>query len=151
MKRINHIVFILLSLSIMFGVVEMKAQKKTFIKGKVISASDKSVLIGVSVIEKSKDNRVISGTMTNLDGEYLLNIKDTKNRIEFSYLGFNTTSFVIGSQQIINVSLQSKENLLSEAFVTAKRLTNDGALNIETREITGSVPVSYTHLTLPTI
>jgi len=46
--------------------------------------SEGEPLIGVMVAEKGTTN----GTITDLDGNFKLQMKDTKNKIEFSYVGF---------------------------------------------------------------
>lgn len=115
--------------------LHLKAQNEVIVSGRVISADDNETLIGVSVTEVDATNRVISGTITNIDGEYVLRVKNPGNKIAFSYLGFKSQSFPVGSSKKLNVNMKSDAVDIEEVVVTAKKTTNDGGLNISRREV----------------
>ncbi|WP_020532025.1 SusC/RagA family TonB-linked outer membrane protein [Flexithrix dorotheae] len=70
---------------------------------------------GVSVIIKGTS----SGTITDIDGNYRLNAPENAATIVFSYVGFRTAEVEIGSQTVINLSMDVDEQVLNEVVVTA--------------------------------
>lgn len=82
------------------------------IKGKV-SDSNKETLVGVNIILKGST----TGTMTDINGNYVLNVPNVQSEIEFSYIGFSTKSVKVGLNTTINVVLESSENKLDEIVV----------------------------------
>ncbi|MDR3261220.1 MAG: SusC/RagA family TonB-linked outer membrane protein [Tannerella sp.] len=104
------------------------------IVGKVFAKSEGG-LIGVSIQEVDATNRVVAGTVTDVNGDFSLKIKSDKNKLEVSYLGFKKQTLTIGTRK--NFSIEMKEDLteLSEVVVTAKKRTKTGAMDIPEREV----------------
>jgi TonB-linked SusC/RagA family outer membrane protein len=103
------------------------------IVGKVFAKAE-GALIGVSVKEVDATNRVISGTVTDVNGDFSMRIKSAKNKLEVSYLGFKTQSFPIGSRKNFSIEMKDDEQMLGEVVVTAKKRVNTGTMNIPERE-----------------
>ena len=134
MKKNSTIIFILVLVSLLVSTAA-KAQTKQIIHGKVTSSSDKEALIGVSVIEFDKDNRILNGTKTDLDGNYTLKISgNTNTKITFSYIGYQTVSRTAGSSTVINVQLEDGSRTIEGATVVAKRQTDIGVGNISDKD-----------------
>ena len=76
---------ILLLLLLTFPVI---AQNTITLKGTIVSESDRSPIIGATVLVKGTS----IGTATDLNGEYTLNIPETAKIIEISYLGMTPIS-----------------------------------------------------------
>ncbi|NDW18955.1 SusC/RagA family TonB-linked outer membrane protein [Dysgonomonas sp. 216] len=110
------------------------AQNEIIVRGKVTSATDGEELISVTVSEIDKNNRVIGGTLTNLEGDYVIKVKSEDSKLTFNYIGFSKREVKVGKQRTINMSLK-EENQLTEVIVTARQTTNTGSMNIPTREI----------------
>ncbi|MBX2840519.1 MAG: SusC/RagA family TonB-linked outer membrane protein [Flammeovirgaceae bacterium] len=85
------------------------------ITGKIISNEDSGPLPGVSVILKGTS----IGTITDIDGNYRLNVPNNSNLLIFSYVGFETQEVQIGAQSNIDITLVLDTRLLSEVVVTA--------------------------------
>ncbi|WP_430813970.1 SusC/RagA family TonB-linked outer membrane protein [Carboxylicivirga sp. RSCT41] len=83
------------------------------IKGKVTDATDGSPVIGVTVSEKGTTN----GTITNVEGEYNLTVKDESSILVFSFIGYSTKEINIGSQTTIDVQLETDVTDLDEVVV----------------------------------
>lgn len=113
----------------------IKAQQSSgdVIVGKVFSKSE-GPLIGVSVLESDATNRTVSGTTTDINGNFSLKIKNSKNKIVVSYLGYKTSSQVIGNKKSFSIELKEDDSTLDEVVITAKRQANTGAMNIPERE-----------------
>lgn len=81
--------------------------------GKVIDA-DGNPITGVSVIEKGTNN----GTITNAEGVYALSVRENAV-IVFSAVGYNELEIQLDAgQQVLNITLNKQDNLLSEVLVT---------------------------------
>ncbi|MEP7111345.1 MAG: TonB-dependent receptor plug domain-containing protein, partial [Ferruginibacter sp.] len=100
-----------LSLAISFSAF---GQQPANISGKVTSAENQEVLIGVTVMVQGSAN----ATATIAKGEYSIkaNPDDT---LVFSYIGFNEVRVAVGNRKTINVTLQSTARGLNEVVVTA--------------------------------
>lgn len=82
------------------------------ITGTVTAADDGSPLIGANVTVKGTTNGVITGEK----GNYSIKAEEHET-LEFSYLGFETTTVTVGKRTKIDVSLQVNANLMDELVV----------------------------------
>ncbi len=118
------------------------AAQTTVITGKVTDPEDGSPLPGVSVVIKGTTN----GTLTDVNGAYSLSVSPT-DVIQFSYVGFQTTEIVVGSQTVINVEMIVDIGQLEEVIVVGygeqKKVTVTGAVTaIKGKELTKSPSVN---------
>ena len=90
------------------------AQDRT-VSGKITSAEDGSALPGVTVVVKG----TTTGTITDTDGNYRLNVPQDGGVLVFSFIGFGTYETEIGSRSDISVSMTPETTQLSEVVVTA--------------------------------
>ena len=102
------------------------AQTKT-ISGTVTSADDGSGLPGVTVLVKGTQN----GTITDINGKYSLEVKNSATTLVFSFVGMKTQEVDIAGKTTINVTLSSVAKGLNEVVVLG--YTTKGK-----NEITGS-------------
>jgi TonB-linked SusC/RagA family outer membrane protein len=102
--------------------------------GKVFAKAE-GELIGVSIRETDATNRIISGTITDVNGEFSLRIKNPKNKLIISYLGFKEQSLAIGDKRSFSIEMKEDDRSLDEVVITAKKRTNTGAMSIPEREI----------------
>lgn len=93
-----------------------------------ITDETKEPLTGVTVIVKG----TASGTITDLDGNYSIEVPDNKTVLEFSYIGFNSQTITVGNQNTINVVLKEDTKVLDEVVVvgygTQKKANLTGAV-----------------------
>jgi len=80
-----------------------------------ISDSGGVPLPGVSVVIKT----TTTGTATDFDGVFSLDVKET-DVLEISFIGFKTVEITVGSQTIINVTLEEDSEALDEVVITAQ-------------------------------
>lgn len=83
------------------------------IKGIVTSATDKEPLIGATVQVKGTG----SGTITGINGDYILSNVEKNAVLVFSSIGFESQEIAVGSQTTINVVLKEATELLDEVVV----------------------------------
>lgn len=81
-------------------------------------------LIGVSVSEKGTTN----GTITDIDGKYMLVTKSNQPVLIFSYTGYNSLEKAVDGNQELNVSLE-EGILLGEVQVVGSRSYNRSSTN----------------------
>ena len=84
-----------------------------------VTSSDGEPIIGANVIELGSNN----GTVTDLDGNYQLKVGPNAI-LEFTYTGYVSQKFTVGTQTIINVSL-AEGVALSEIIVTALGISRE--------------------------
>lgn len=105
------------------------AQEKT-ISGKVTASDDGSGLPGVNVVLKG----TTTGTVTDTDGRYSLNVPSGGGTLSFTFVGYVTQEIEIGSRTSLDVSMATDVTQLSEVIVTSYGQQ-------EKRTLTGSVSV----------
>lgn len=97
----------LLFCSVVFG-----ANAQNTVRGRVIDETGMPML-GVNVVLKGTN----TGTNTDFDGNYSLNVSGASPTLVFSYLGYVTQEIAVGSQSVVNISLNPDVSTLSEVVV----------------------------------
>jgi TonB-linked SusC/RagA family outer membrane protein len=97
------------------------------VKGKITSSTGET-LPGVSIVVKG----TTTGTVTDVEGDYSLNVPDPNSTLVISYVGFLTEEEPINGRTTINVQLAQDVKTLSEVVVIGY-----GAQS--RRDITGSI------------
>jgi iron complex outermembrane receptor protein len=77
------------------------------ITGTVTDAETGESLIGANILVVGSS----TGTITNFDGTYSLNVSNDAKELEFSYTGYSSQRVEIGSQTTIDVSLSAGQQL----------------------------------------
>ena len=98
------------------------------ISGKVITA-DQSVLPGVSIVLEGTS----TGTVTDIDGNYEIDVPSTESVLEYSFVGMVAQKITVGNQTMINVTLEDNLVALEEVVVvgygTQKKANLSGAVD----------------------
>ena len=119
--------------------LQLLAQTRT-ITGRVTDAQGNGVP-NASVTIKGTN----SGTTTNADGAYTINIPASARTLVISSVGFGSKEVAIGSQTTIPVSLTAAENSLDEIVVTGysreRKSQFAGAATIVSGKAVETVPV----------
>ena len=91
------------------------------------------VMMG-NVVERDANNRIVSATQTDFNGNFSLQVKNTKNKLVFSYVGDKTKVMPIGSQTVFKVKLDPENTQLKEVKVVGRR-TSSGGLTIPKKAV----------------
>ena len=128
MNKIKYLLTLALCIASTLG-----AYAQTRIMGHVTSAEGPIVM--ANVVEKDANNRNVSATTTDANGNFSLQVKSTDNKLQISYIGY-TTEIInpIGTRTEFEITLKDK-NTFDEAVVTAVRRTQSNGLTIPEREI----------------
>lgn len=110
----------LLFLFLFFGIFHLSWGQIT-ITGKVISSENEEEMPGVNVVLKGT-TRV---TVTDIEGKFSISVPSTESVLQFSFIGYETKLVQVGSQSIINVSLDPSTEALEEVVVTAFGIERD--------------------------
>lgn len=105
------------------------------VSGRVVDEQG-SPMPGVNVIVKG----TTEGTTTDLDGKYSISVADGNVVLVFSFIGYETTEIVVGTQTTIDVQLKTDVRTLSEVIVvgygTQKRSSVTGAIaSVSSKEL----------------
>ncbi|MDH3322214.1 MAG: TonB-dependent receptor, partial [Flavobacteriaceae bacterium] len=90
---------------------------QTTITGTVTDASTKEPIPGVNVIIIDE----VSGTSTDFDGKYSIEVDHDNAYIKFSYVGMTTITMKVGDNSVIDIAMTSDDNTLDEVVVSASR------------------------------
>ena len=99
---------------------ETTQSNKRIIKG-LISDEFGEPLIGVSVLVKG----TTTGTITDIDGNYSIEIPNDNAILEFSYIGYQKATLSISGATSFNIILKEDAQVLNEVVVTAMGITRE--------------------------
>ena len=100
------------------------------VTGRVIDANGEP-LIAVAVYE---DGNTANGTMTDIDGNYTLNVSSAKATIVYTCLGFAEVKETVGLRKTINVTLAEEQ-----LSIDAAEVVSVGYGSVTRRDLTGSI------------
>jgi hypothetical protein len=100
--------------------------QEKLIHGTITSSEDKSALPGVTVVVKGTSK----GTVTDLNGNYKIQVVGQDNVLLFSSIGFVSQEVTINNKEQINIVLEVDTKELAEVVVTGYR-TGDKRLLTE--------------------
>lgn len=125
-NTLRHIIMVLLCLMTIGASAQITAVHGTV-------SDEFGEITGASVCEIDGTGRIIEATVTDLNGNFSMKIRNTKDKIRFSYVGCKSQTLPIDRDEYA-VTLKSETNL-KEVTVVAKRRVNGGGLSIPEREI----------------
>lgn len=132
--RKSKINFLILS-CFFFFLSSLNAQAQNSVRG-VVKDMDGETLIGVNV--KVKDTK--QGTLTDANGEFILNLSNSNATLEFSYVGYAPKSVALQGKKFIEVLMEQSSQALDEIVVvgygTQKKSSLTGSIaQIDNKEL----------------
>lgn len=128
MKSIFHLILIFAITSLSFP--SILAQKSSItITGKVVEAmSNAPVEFATLMLKNERDNSPITGTTTDLEGQFELSTKATDFYVEISFIGFETKTLskfelVNNTIELGTISLAENSQNLDEVLVRGEKST----------------------------
>lgn len=131
----NKIFKLILLLVLCLTATTASAQQRR-ISGTV--SDDIDVVPGANVAERDKNNRIVSATVTDMNGNFTLNIKDPNNTLSVTFMGMKPWAQKIGNGSVFKIKLQDNTKQMKEVVKTAKRKKESGGLTIPVRELAGA-------------
>jgi TonB-linked SusC/RagA family outer membrane protein len=115
---------------------ELSAQTSKIIRGQVLEESSNEPMPGVSILERGTTN----GTVSDLDGNFVLTTTTENPVIRLSFIGFKTQEVAVLGQDNLKISMASDLGNLEEVVVVGygerEKETITGAIsNVTSRDI----------------
>ncbi len=138
MLRIQILLITLLCLA------SLKSYGQRTVTGKVTNVSGEA-LAGVTILEEGTTN----GTVTTVDGDYSISVKNEQATLRFSYIGYKAVSKLVGNASTLNISMEEDSELMEEVVVTALGLkSNKDQLGYANSQVEGEKLVNAGEPTL---
>lgn len=106
--------------------------QKTRISGTV--SDNMGPVMMANVIERDANNRIVNSAQTDINGNFTMQVSNTKNKLVVSYVGDKTQTLAIGVKTSFEITLEPESHSIQEVTVVANR-TNSGGLTIPKREV----------------
>ena len=110
----------------------VSAQGITSISGTVSDSF--GPVMGAAVVEQDGSNRNISATVTDMNGNFTLKIKNPKNKLKISFVGLKTQVLPI-NKRVYKITLEENVVAIKNVTVTAKKIMETSGLAIPEREV----------------
>lgn len=95
------------------------------VKGNVASKTGNEPLIGVSILQKGTTN----GVVTDIDGNYELQIQGGEATLVFSYIGMQTQELKVNSRTgVLNVTMLDDSQMIDDVVVVAYGVRKKGTI-----------------------
>lgn len=100
-------------------------------------------LTGVNIIKKDAPT---TGTITDIDGNYEIDLPNSNDTLIFSYIGYRTEEIAVSGRGILNVTLQTDGTALDEVIVVGygsqKKGSVTGAVSSISSDVISALPVA---------
>lgn len=129
---------------LLFGILGVTQQKTIAqtVTGTVVSAEDNLPLPGVNVVIKGST----TGTITDLNGKYNLDVPDLNTTLEFSFIGYKEQEVPLNGRSTIDITLEVETEEMEEVVVigygTVKKGDLTGAVAVVSEEDLTRTPAS---------
>jgi TonB-linked SusC/RagA family outer membrane protein len=132
MKRLN------LSLLITFLIssVSITSWAQSFvISGQIKDATYNEALIGANVVEVDENGRFLNGTITDVNGNFVIKVSSGNANIQISMLGFEKQLVQVNKRSRIDITLKESTTDLGEVTIVGEKMGNDGVVPIRDRAV----------------
>jgi len=131
----------ILVMLLLFSLHDGIAQVQRTISGTVISSDDNTGLPGVNILVKG----TTTGTVTDADGNYTLNLPADADVLVFSSVGYTTREVSVGNESIVSPTLDADITALEEVVVvgygTQEKVNLTGAVGVAKGEVLEDRPI----------
>lgn len=107
-------------------------QTTKLIKGKIVDTKGEP-LIGVSVVVVG----ATTGTVTDLDGNFSINVPNDKSQIKVSYIAYKDQIINIANRSVVNITLEENSEALDEVVVVGYGVQKKASLTSAISQIKG--------------
>ncbi|MCP4313042.1 MAG: SusC/RagA family TonB-linked outer membrane protein [Bacteroidetes bacterium] len=136
MKR-NLRLYSLFLLLLQFMFAGLFAQSGSVIRGTISDSETGERIIGATITEYDKDSRIIGGSISDVNGNFVLNVKNPDGIFKVNYIGYKAYEFTVAGRTSIEIKLESETIQMEEVVITAVS-GQDALTGVAERDITGS-------------
>jgi len=133
MRPLRKSVVLMIAVLMIFA-GEALGQNRQIIRGRVVDKNGKEPVIGASVAEIDKDNRVVSGTATDINGDFVYEMKRSDNGLRISVIGYHPREMKPVFNKPMSIELESSDVEIADVVIVAQRQAQSGLTNIEDRD-----------------
>ncbi|MBR6445404.1 MAG: SusC/RagA family TonB-linked outer membrane protein [Prevotella sp.] len=90
-----------------------------------------------NVVEIDGNNRIVSNAQTDINGNFSMEVVNTKNKLQVSYVGYKKVTLPIGDNTTFNITLE-EQNTIKEVVIKAKPKYRQGGLVIPENEVSSA-------------
>ena len=123
----------LLIILLLSGFCNLYAQKSAIIKGQITDQLTSNLMEFVNVVEIDKNGRFVSGTISDLNGNYIIKVTDDRNPLQVSFIGYKKKTVNIEGRTQINIALESEDITIGEVRIEGTKMSNDGFTKVRDR------------------
>ena len=110
------------------------AQTST-VQGK-ITGTNKKAIDNVTVAEVDADGRTIRAVKSDVEGNFVIKISNTKNKLSFTHISFRSQGFPVNTRATFNITLESNSKDLGDVVIVSQRKIDNGMMQIAERDLT---------------
>ncbi len=107
----------------------------TTVQGK-ITGGNKAPVADVTVAEVDADGRTIRAVKTDVEGNFVIKISNTANKLSFSHISFRSQLLSLNTRTTFNIAMESNNKDLGDVVVISSRKGDNGMIQISERELT---------------
>lgn len=116
------------------------AQERITVNG-TVTDQNSIVLPGVAIVALDKSERMLNGTITNLNGEFVMVVLQSTATLKFTFVGFKEQRVPFSTDKLdYKITLQEDVFEIEGIQVTAVKKTNTGFIEIAERDL--AIPVA---------
>ena len=105
-------------------------QEGRLVKGRVVD-KDGEPILGATIVEKGNPN---NGTITDMDGNFSLQVRGERSMLEFSYIGYKKAAYPVSE-------VEGRAIVLSEDALNLDEVVVTGYTSQKKADLTGSVSI----------
>ena len=126
------VVFIKL-IFLFIALLPLSAEAQKTLRGIVRDQS--GPMVGVTVCIVNAEGRVVTGTASNMNGEYVIRVPQLSDlRVEVSFIGYKTQKVTYRNQTVLNFTLEENITALDEVLITAKAIDKNN-MGVDNRDL----------------
>ncbi len=107
----------------------------TTVQGK-ITGDNKKPIDRVTVAEVDADGRTIRAVKTDVEGNFVIKISNTKNKLSITHISFRSQDLSVNTRATFNITLESNSRDLGDVVIVSQRKVDNGMLQIAERKLT---------------
>jgi len=110
-------------------------KKQIIVTGSVKDSADNQPLPGVNIVVQGTNN----GTITDLNGEFSIDVPDENATLVFSYIGYTAQTIMLNGRTRLDILLSEEATGIDEVMVTALGIKrNEKALGYAVQKVEGN-------------
>ena len=136
-EAVSRFFCIIFGFALLFISTIGSSQTKTTLRGNIVDASTGEAVIGATIVEYDHDRRIISGSVSDVNGNFQIGISNPDAIIVASFIGYKSYEFALGGRIEIKIELEPEAIGIDEVVITAEA-NRDPLTNVSERDVTSA-------------